>query len=530
VNAGNAVSSLDINAKTEVRLKNTLEVALVLDNSGSMSEKGTGSGLKRIDLLKAAAKQLVSTLATQAGQMKQVSKPVQFSLVPFAASVNVGTANASATWMDTDGLSPVHHENFDWGTMKTANANKRVEKVSGIFYKKGTAWGAEENHKVTRFTMYNDIKRQTGTQFVKTGTEYICTKTKNNKCTAGYYQDVGYDEPVYAAYASWQGCVEARPYPYNVNDEAPSTSNGATLFVPMFGPDEPGNVWTDQGDLLKTIKTFSAQNSWWDDATTSTSTSTANQLARQKAMPKYFVPAPTGKVAAAVGDVGPGSSCTTKAITTLTDITVPAGVTAINGAIDAMAPLGGTNVPEGMAWGWRTVSGGAPFTEGRPEIERGIDKVVIVLTDGENTYYTPESLGYSDPAGNKSIYSSFGYTGVGYNSTTTTRLFMGTSSAIVKNNYINSNYTNALNEQFQTLCANAKAGNVLVMTVALDLSSTDTAEKAQIDALTKCSSDSRFRKKADGTPIKLFWNAAGSNLADKFKEIADELSNLRIVS
>ena len=29
--------------------------------------------------------------------------------------------------------------------------------------------------------------------------------------------------------------------------------------------------------------------------------------------------------------------------------------------------------------------------------------------------------------------------------------------------------------------------------------------------------------------MKLYWNATGGNLSDKFKEIADELSNLRIV-
>ena len=51
-----------------------------------------------------------------------------------------------------------------------------------------------------------------------------------------------------------------------------------------------------------------------------------------------------------------------------------------------MAPTGNTNVPEGMAWGWRTVSSNAPFTDGRPNTEKGNDKVVIVLTDGANTY------------------------------------------------------------------------------------------------------------------------------------------------
>ncbi|MDP3897606.1 MAG: pilus assembly protein TadG-related protein [Mesorhizobium sp.] len=522
-------TQIEFSAKTEVRLKNTLEVALVLDNSGSMSYIGTGSGQKRIDLLKSAAKQLVDTLADQAGQMKQVSKPVQFGLVPFAASVNVGANNATATWMDTFGISPVHHENFNWASMGAANANKRVELSAGSYYKRGTGWGTQENNIVTRFTLYNDIKRQTGTVFVKTGTEYVCTATKNGKCTAGYYKDIGYDSPVYETYASWQGCVEARPFPYNNTDDAPTGSNGATLFVPMFAPDEPGNKWTPQSATDSTIKTFGSYNSWWDDLTTSTSTTVANQLARQKAMPKYFEPAPTGKIAAAVGDDGPNGSCTTKAITPLTDVTVAAGRTAIKAAIDAMAPLGATNVPEGLAWGWRVVSGGVPFTEGRPDIEKGNDKVVIVLTDGENTYYTPSSLGYSDPAGNKSIYSNFGYTGVGYNGTATTRLFMGTSAAINKTNYVNSNYTNAMNEQFQILCANAKAKNVILMTVALDLDAKNTAEKAQIDAMTKCSSDSRFRRQADGSPEKLFWNAKGSDLAKSFKEIADELSNLRIV-
>jgi cobalamin biosynthesis protein CobT len=33
-------SDISFNAKSEIRLKNTLEVALVLDNSGSMNEYG----------------------------------------------------------------------------------------------------------------------------------------------------------------------------------------------------------------------------------------------------------------------------------------------------------------------------------------------------------------------------------------------------------------------------------------------------------------------------------------------------------
>ena len=51
-----------------------------------------------------------------------------------------------------------------------------------------------------------------------------------------------------------------------------------------------------------------------------------------------------------------------------------------------------------------------------------------------------------------------------------TRLFGGTSSAIGQFNYSSSNYTAALNEQMATLCNNAKAANIMVMTVSLDMS------------------------------------------------------------
>ncbi|RUW30978.1 pilus assembly protein, partial [Mesorhizobium sp. M1A.F.Ca.IN.020.06.1.1] len=121
VDGVDAKKPVELEMKSQVRLKNTLEVAMVLDNSGSMSTKGSGTGQKRIDLLKQAAKQLVDTLAQQAAQIKQIDKPVQFSLVPFAASVNVGPDNDNASWMDVYGLSPVANENFDWSTLNAAD-------------------------------------------------------------------------------------------------------------------------------------------------------------------------------------------------------------------------------------------------------------------------------------------------------------------------------------------------------------------------------------------------------------------------
>lgn len=522
------VMMLNFEANSEVKLKNTLEVALVLDNSGSMDFIGTGSGKKRIVLLREAAKQLIDTLAAQAVHMKQVNKPVQFALVPFAASVNVGPENATESWMDVDGRSPIHHENFDWTSFKSANTgdNRTVQLVGGVYYKKGSDWLAAENEKVTRFTLYKDLQRVVGQEFIKTGEEYVCTKKSGRKCTAGYYKDIGYNKDIPAPFASWGGCVEARPYPYNVNDATPTTATPATLFVPMFAPDE-----TDLTDS----SSRPANNNWWLDDRTGT----GNSKARLMYMPKYYKAAPQGKAAMGM-DEGPNTSCSTKPITPLKDVTDVDGMQAIKKAIDEMEPNGATNVPEGMAWGWRTLSSKAPFTGGRPETEKGNDKVVIVLTDGANTYYTPSSVvaqsysgtyyeyGGNDLAGTKAIYSAYGYTAPPNGAAA--RLFDNTTAT--KTDYSNANYTKALNDQFATLCANAKASNIMVITVSLDLSETNTTEKAQMDALKACSSDARYRKDpSDPTkPAKLYWNANGGNLADKFKEIADELSNLRIIS
>ena len=499
-------AQFSFSACSEVRLKNTLEVALVLDNSGSMSTNGSGTGQPRIELLKTAATELVNTLAKQAEQMKQVDRPVQFALVPFSASVNVGADNKDKTWMDLTGISPVHHENFDWSTMTaSANANKYIQKVGSIYYQRGSGWGADKDKPMTRFTLYNDILATTRT----------CTKKDSRgNCTTSV--------DTTGQYEAWAGCVEARPYPYNNDDTTPTSGTPASLLVPMFAPDEAGNLWTDN-DTHSSTSSWGYTNNWWVDSLDSLTVAK-----RQSDMRKYFITKPYNAAAAPNGD-GPNSGCTTTAITPLQDVTTTSGKQAIVDAINAMAPTGNTNVPEGLAWGWRTVSSTEPFTEGRPETERGNDKVIIVLTDGANTY---SSISDGSYVKNRSTYAAYGYTGLTYpGSGSVTRLFMNTSTAVGKTTYTDTNYTTALDEQMQTLCANAKNANIMVMTVSLDLSTTKNADKKAIAALTACASDSRFRKDPTNPskPAKLFWNATGATLSDNFKEIADELSNLRIV-
>ncbi len=532
-------TAVDVAARSEVRLKNTLEVALVLDNSGSMSEDGTGTGQQRIELLKAAAKQLVETMAKQAAMMKQVPEPVRFGLVPFSASVNVAPDNDAEPWMDTMGISPVHHENFDWTKMTQTEANgnhlgnRFAEKIGDVWYKRGEGWGETRDQPLTRFSLYADILAETGREQIPNTWHRVCVRRYSGGSCEKYewWSDYTYTT---SQFATWQGCIEARPAPYNNNDAEAVSSNPATLFVPMFAPDEPRHLWRhldhDDADVDLDADNFGYSNNWWADWA-DTAKTTAGAVSRLTDMRKYFRVKPYGSANPDSGD-GPNSSCTTNPITPLHDVTTVEGKQVILDAIDAMSPTGNTNVPEGTAWGWRVVSHKAPFTEGRPDIEKGNDKVIIVLTDGANTYGDLSNDSNDDLARLRSTYAAYGYTGEGYGDTSTTRMFMDTSGDVSKSTYTNTNYQAAMDEQMQMVCANAKdpdIGNVIVVTVALDLEESVASEKKAIAALTECASESRFKKNDDGTPKKLFYNATGSNLADKFEEIADELSNLRIV-
>lgn len=79
----------------------TTEIALVLDNSGSMS----GGYLSD---LKTAATDLLDTVFAGVEGTDRVTAAV----VPFAAAVNVGSYNANSSWIDGGGASSTHYENF----------------------------------------------------------------------------------------------------------------------------------------------------------------------------------------------------------------------------------------------------------------------------------------------------------------------------------------------------------------------------------------------------------------------------------
>ena len=70
-----------------------LDIALVLDTTGSMGQPSSGGGTK-IETLRAAATDLIEELDTG------TPGKVRISVVPFAQYVNVGPANLDAKWLD----------------------------------------------------------------------------------------------------------------------------------------------------------------------------------------------------------------------------------------------------------------------------------------------------------------------------------------------------------------------------------------------------------------------------------------------
>ncbi|MBN8964550.1 MAG: pilus assembly protein TadG, partial [Rhizobiales bacterium] len=78
--------------------------------------------------------------------------------------------------------------------------------------------------------------------------------------------------------------------------------------------------------------------------------------------------------------------------------------TALNAKIDAMTPTGYTNVTIGLAWGFQLLSPVEPFNAPAPEAD--LDKVIVILTDGENTQNRWSTSATSIDARTEKVYQN----------------------------------------------------------------------------------------------------------------------------
>jgi len=523
-------NQITLNATATVNCgSDTLEIAMVLDNSGSMAQNG------KIGTLRAASADLINTIHNSMGTSLR-QDPVSFSLVPFSTFVNIGANNETQNWMDREGASSIHDEHLDWNTVAGA-------------YQVGTTykWKDQSGNSLTRFSIYDALN------------------------------------------IDWKGCVDQRPYPYHTTDETPSTADPDTLFVPAFAPDTPDNLstynryeaqtggvaycirwrnnvnsgcrrWSDgfrgrhhptQGQAYYYSPEYGYngvwqggsggtnwvnvgpeseewyQNNYLTDVHNFDSEGGANhpfnkthmgtagdkQYSRQKWAAKYFnnanprdvnnntsgLPNPAGL------EGGPNFMCTSAPITDLT----PNRQAALDGVANMVA-VGATNVQQGVAWGWRTLSEKEPFNRGRPSSVEDNKKILIVMTDGNNTYYPTSSIfGNFYSSRNVSLQGAYGMS-------VNDRIFDGYTD-IANPQHDSATFTKAMDSHLKKTCDNAKSDSIIVYSIAFDVPNGSSVK----EMLEYCASPKPGGKK--------YYDASNNaELIQVFQEIAEDIAELAI--
>ncbi|MEZ5818972.1 MAG: hypothetical protein R3D44_18030, partial [Hyphomicrobiaceae bacterium] len=288
----------------------------------------------------------------------------------------------------------------------------------------------------------------------------------------------------------WRGCVEARSAGLDVTDDAADPSAPATLFVPMFAPDEPDSINAGGNSY--------PNNYIADDGGTCTPQPIVclsyDRRGRCTKSQKQPIPAAEAQsrickyegALVSMGDPGPNYMCDSEPILPLSS-----DADQIESKLSSLVAKGSTNIAEGVMWGWRVLSPGEPFAEGRAYGEAKNEKIMVVMTDGANTYSS-----YSNH--NKSWYAAHGYGASGR---------LGTS-------YSSSAYVSKMNQKTTTACANAKAAGVKIYTIAFRLESDPTT----LSLLEGCASQATMAFRAGD----------GASLIAVFERIGAEISKLRV--
>ena len=263
---------------------------------------------------------------------------------------------------------------------------------------------------------------------------------------------------------SWEGCVESRSLPMDIDDTAPNPARPETLFVPYFAPDEP-DTWRFPNDYI-------------DDGSFLSLGILDEIFERLRNLAKYDDARPSGG--------SPNAACTTTPITALTT-----SRSRIDNAISDMEANGTTNIANGISWGVRVLSPQMPFSEGTSYDDRDVLKAMVILTDGENVLRGQSTDFMSE-------YEAYGYI-------TDDRLGIRTTSS--------SRLGDALDERTVAACNYAKSQGIRVYTITFQVNSSSTRDMMRACA----SSDSLY-----------FDSPSTSALRDTFEMIAGDLANLRL--
>jgi Flp pilus assembly protein TadG len=470
-----------------------VEVALVLDNTGSMLDDMPG--------LREAARSFTETVFANS-----TAGAVRMSLVPYTASVNVGRTALSMSQLDT-GANSAHHaqglrgRGIGYFEKCTLFNTFPPQPDPGGTGKKGVSLP-------NPFLDFADAARQllgvstARAQSAVTPNSDLSTAIIVNETIAPPYApaptSVGVPNGYTRAWepcmlnnpnkishfdlfnrirsASWKGCVEARPDPFDVTDAPPTAGTPNSLFVPYFWPDEADNSPDWEVSANNYLPDGPSPNGWskWE-------------WERYANLFKY-----DGKATATISEVAPNTSGPNKscgqALTPLTD-----DKSLLLSEISKMSYWngGGTVSSEGLMWGWRTVSPNSPFVIKGASAET-VKKYIVLMSDGDN------SLGEQGKLGPMlSEYSAYGYLRGGR--------FPAETFAQM-NKY--------LSDRMELACKNAKAAGITVVTVLFRVDDSATRKRMQDCA----SGSSNAHLASDATGLK-----------KAFEAISGDISKLRLV-
>jgi Flp pilus assembly protein TadG len=468
-------------SEAEASASPPIEVALVLDNTGSMSND--------MQSLRDAANSLADFLLHIDGDT------VSVALVPFVAQVNVGSQYRNSGWIDDTGTATFNGELLEDRQVYFQRINNCATSAMPSTTFTGSSvpivWGP------CTTTSVNGTNRQ--------------GRWAYNPATINYFTLFDQLATINSNYG-WKGCVEARPEPYDIDDTAPSAANPATRFSPYFWIDHYGSR-SNSNSSNSYLDDTAAQPSGWSSNYntwyTTTSGGTTLHIGEELSAWKYRSGLSTTISTTAPNARGPNRGCPTPIVPLTTNAaTVTAG-------IDAMTYWngGGTNQVEGLAWGWRVLSPGEPFTQGRPynDPSNPVRKVLVMMTDGENT-----NIDSTNPNTMQSDYSAYSHLGQwtnspGFRSTLPTGC---TSPAVCNRNNITSSnsFESYINTREETICQRIKDVGIEVYTIQFRDANSDNESR-----LRNCSSDphgDHFFRAANATELQNAFDAIGSGIGD----------------
>ena len=323
----NLWSSGDANvsaSSTVMRSVNKLEVALVLDNTGSMAS-ALGSGTKKIDALIDASKSLVDVLAAAAARAAETDA-VKISVVPFSMTVNVGSTYQGQTSWLVGTLPPAY------GTDVFATGQDRFTLLSNL----GLTWGGCVESRPAPYDVNDDPPAASvpASMFVPffAPDEPDDNVVGVNQSSSTRYRDVRIQSNTsYPIPNNW--------LPDGVSPSGTSATAWSQRSTPVakYGSNNKSNVLS----LAKTGTTY-----------------------------------------------GPNAGCGLTSLMRLTNVRSTTQRDAVKTKLGQMIANGNTNVAMGLVWGWHTLSNNAPFADGvNPTTAAGkkTTKVIVLLTDGDNT-------------------------------------------------------------------------------------------------------------------------------------------------